>query len=187
VARAQLIRYWAKAMAGIALAQLQGGFWVVAAWIAGFAIASDMGPEETPTEFYGAASGVIATLLLALALQAAWFQYESLPRPKHWFTTKLGPGGLKGTAARASNLPPADQQALRAIVLDAIAEYQTLLSRWIFRLFYGVAVLLALTAGQVVVLLALMTKRVEASPSIAFGAITAGLVGVSLVAVFGRR
>jgi hypothetical protein len=55
--------------------QASAGVWTGFAWIAGFALST----SEAFTPFYAAAAGVIATLLLTLAIQAAWFRVERPP------------------------------------------------------------------------------------------------------------
>jgi hypothetical protein len=170
----------------ISTGQYSVGFLTVAAGIVGAAVSA----SEASKEFYSAAAGAITTLLLALALTAAWFQLDEFPGPRRWLRERAQGRTLRQLLDEWKDLEKGALATALYVVAEAYyGEWAEAASRWVFRAFYGLCVLAALLVGEVFALLALMDAHPEKAgePRPIFGAITPGLVGVGVVALFGGR
>ncbi len=163
------------------------GVWTLVAWVVGFLACR----PEASKEFYSAATGVITTLLLALALTAAWFRLEPLPSPRAWLRKQGGEG--QDIVKQLETLKNLEGKALGNSLYALAGQYYGAWlqagSRWAFRIVYGVALLVALIAGEMFALLALMAVPPETAgnPRPVLAAIAAGLVGIGLSAILGAR
>lgn len=168
------------------IAQYSAGFWTLVAWGGGFAASKSTAPKE----FYSAGAGAITTLLLALAVTVAWFRLEAPPSPRRWFRERSGRRDLQ---AHFEALEGLEQRELAASLYDTAKSYLgpwvRAASRWMFRTVYGVLLLTSLIVGELFALLALMEPDPQAAgePRPVLAAITAGLVGVGLVALLAER
>ena len=170
----------------LTVGQYSAGIWTVVAWVVGFAASRG----EAPKEFYSAGASAITTLLLALAITAAWFRLEPLPGPRAWIRDQSRGRDL---FHHFKTLDPLEHRELADAIVAIADQYYgswtRLASRWLFRLVYGVLLLLALLVGEMFALLALMQAHpdVDGDPRPVLAAVSAGLVGVGLVALLGKR
>lgn len=166
--------------------QASVGIWTLLAWIVGFAASK----EEAPKEFYSTGASAITTLLLALALTAAWFRLEPLPGLRTWVRERSHGRSLHDHFNALDGLE--HKELVDGIVAAVANSYGTWIhqaSRWLFRLIYGLSLLAALMVGEMFALLALMGSHPETrgNPRPVLAAVTAGLLGVGLVALLGKR
>jgi hypothetical protein len=79
--------------------------------------------------------------------------------------------------------------AVYRVIKEYYGEWTRLASRWLFRVFYGIFLLAALLVGEIFALAPLMDPHPETAgePRPVLAAVTAGLVGIGLVALLGSR
>jgi hypothetical protein len=79
--------------------------------------------------------------------------------------------------------------ALYRLIKEYFGAWTRLASRWVFRVFYGLCLLASLLVGEMFALAALMDPHPETAghPRPVLAAVTAGLVGIGLVALLGSR
>jgi hypothetical protein len=191
LSRPDIARLSVRALAGLSWREFGVLALLAGSWGAGFILSEG----EAKKEFYTAAASVIPTLLLALAVTAAWLRLG--PRPRSSVVAdeaiaQLSDDERKLIADRVlghdPGLPPTKRDVLPAVhaALAGVAAYLHALTSWLFRVVYATALLAALIVGEVVALHALMTGNPEGSnPRWVLAAIAAGFIGVAIVGLGG--
>lgn len=162
------------------------GALTIVAWLGGF-VASE---PNAPKEFYSASASAITTVLLALAVTVAWFRLEPLPNTLDWFRRELRMEDLMLHLTALADLEGwAWVRATIALVDQYVGEFTRTASHQVFRMAYGLMLLGSLLVGETFALFALMAPHPETSgsPRPVLAAVFAGLVGICLVALLGRR
>jgi hypothetical protein len=178
-------RLGARMLVDLTRGQIAAGLFVLIAYGLGFWLSE----PSASTSFYAAASTTLATILLALAITTRWL------RPQPW--PGRSPWGAAGSAREQPSDNPVGpwERLTEGEAVDALckwykeyeSEYIQAASRWWFRSFYGVCILAALIAGEYFAARALMHSHpeVQGHPRPVFAAITAGLLGIGIVAMSG--